>query len=128
MFVSTPKQVVNTRPLKNYDLPFHSEEQKRKQILLKKLANRSYFLPISGTSDINPYRDTYDLIRAKCRAELEFYKKPRLWSTKYRSHHFKYLLCIPMLSILGLCAYLQYILEIDIVIYIKASRLLHILV
>jgi hypothetical protein len=109
MFVNTPKEVVNTKPLKKYDLPFYSEEDKRKRLLVRKLSNRQYFMPISGTSDINPYKDTYDVIRAECRAELEYYNKSKIWATKYRPHHFKYFFCIPMISVFGFCVYLQYI-------------------
>ena len=107
MFVNTPKQVVNTRPEKKYDLPFYSEEDKRRRILLRKLNTGNYYLPVSGTSDINPYRDTYDMLKAEARAELEFYGKSKLWSTKYRPHHFKYFFCIPMLTMLGFCVYLH---------------------
>ena len=96
MFNLISSQITNTKKKKEFDLPFHSTESKREEILKEKLISNQTYRPNTGTSLINTYKDTFDLIQAKNRVELEFYKNSKLWSPKFKPFHFKYIFFLPM--------------------------------
>ena len=107
MFSLTPNEAVNTKRPNRYDLPFYSTEEERRKVLQKRIAANPAYVPKAGNRLINPYQDTYDMIKAESRAELEYYTKSRLWSPKYKPAHFKYMFLLPMGFILGFCVYMQ---------------------
>ena len=107
MFSITPTQAITTKRPNRYDLPFYSTEPERRRVLNKLLTVNPAYHPKSGTRLLNPYIDTYDLIKAEGRAELEFYTKSKLWSPKYKPAHFKYMFLLPMGFIVGFCVYMQ---------------------
>jgi hypothetical protein len=96
MFNLIPNEISNTKKIKEFDLPFFSREKKREEILLTELSLNPHYVPKTGLSSINPYKSTFDMILAKNRVELEYYKNSVLWSAKFKPNHFIYLFVIPM--------------------------------
>lgn len=96
MFNLISSQIINTKKQKKYDLPFHSTPEKLHSVLTEELEENPKYVPRTGTSLTNPYKNTFDQISAKNRVALEYYKNSKLWSPKFKPAHFTYLFLLPM--------------------------------
>lgn len=90
-------EVVNTRLAKRFDLPFESTEVQRRRMLESRISFQRGYRPVGGTSAINTFKDTYDVLCAEGKAEIARYERSWLWSPSFRPSDLRRFVFYPLL-------------------------------